>query len=127
MKRFKGIAGAMMVALGSSVYATEEKSVVVTIQKSHDERLAEHLLLNARKFVSVAQEEGWTEGEIDQALLSSLEILRKAQAHETGHLNVRADLLRQEMATMKIMKIFGVSAAVACVLSAVYLFLATLR
>ena len=116
-----------MFALGSSVYATEEKGVVVTIQKSHDERLAEHLLLNARKFVAVAQEEGWTEREIDQALLTSLEILRKAQAHETGQLTVRAELLRQEMATMKIMKIFGVSASVACVLSAVYLFLATLR
>lgn len=77
-----------------------------------DQDVASQVLEHAKLFFEKARAEGWSSDEIDQAIEVSLEIAQRAQRMQgNNQLDLRAELLKNETATLKIIKYFNILAS----------------
>lgn len=76
-----------------------------------DQDVASQVLAHARLFVEKARAEGWSSDEIDQAIEVSIEIARRNQQMQGKQLDLRAELIKNETATLKIVKYFNILAS----------------
>ncbi len=126
MKMLKQFIAVMFIASVGIVSADGSNALLHLGKTIRDQEIASHVLTHARQFVEKAQDDGWTAAEIDQAVQLSIDIMNRNH-QGNAQLDLRADLLKTETATLKVIKYFNVLATLTNVVAAAALLLMILR